>query len=849
MKRSPSFLLLLLLSCGKKSCCYSSSLASVQQQQQDQEFSVQMLLAQPLSCSSLGYRQAEGGRFRLRFLARCHYRRQEESKLVMEAFVNAAFLFSEQVELCRGGSGRFHPHEMTRVVNWSSVFAGRERHVLMVKVWHGPTLLAQDFVQFSGYDCLLWQTSFPPARWSSAGRVVLFENATAKEVFSDGRRIEMWISSGGGGGGGLTRVNVSVWELKRRRCMYIALAAPFVLDATFLQREEEDEEQEEHREGQGILSPLKASLDLCGFEPEHLSYPLSVFVLSVSCSPNCTRRARSHLDELRKSALVEDSNLLADFSLWIRTRCPWREKACRGDERGIWAMRGRRVSGYTWRSTTTLPLLAMYRLDEEEEKWEEAGRVGWSQLVYGQSMVWQLWGNKLKQAVLGVQHFLSPLVSDTNEMFEWEPLTCRLLPLHVIARRFLNLTPEKKQEVGAQHQHQHQQQGQRLDGEEEEEGRIVRIGLAGTSRVRGVFYALQEAITGRKVWREKKLNPFSYQDPRSGLFLDYFPLQGSEFHQFFHQKGIRNDKEVLVMSVGLYEVLWGQYHLLEECLYHFFSTLHPPCHNSSTLLVFKTEEAAPAKREDQLELWQAKVQLVNSIGRRLARSFGVVLLDAHLLSLSRSDATQDGSHYWRFHMLDADELKKFSMVDLGNETVDPGGEEEKDLSLLRGSHIYFYGVGETRQLAALLVSWLQHNRSMPVLADGFDAAACKGRANVSWRPLTPSSHFDFPVEQHDIHILHPYDPGSLHEAAMAHLLQRFASGQSDVIWHRRPPASDRMLESDHMGTYKMLFAPPVLRLSPQLASSSVSLAPSTYILVTRSSALALQPECESNGFT
>jgi len=49
----------------------------------------------------------------------------------------------------------------------------------------------------------------------------------------------------------------------------------------------------------------------------------------------------------------------------------------------------------------------------------------------------------------------------------------------------------------------------------------------------------------------------------------------------------------------------------------------------------------------------AKVEYINTITRRAARKRGIAVLDAQALSLSRSDATADGSHYWSFRLRDA----------------------------------------------------------------------------------------------------------------------------------------------------------------------------------------------------
>ena len=58
----------------------------------------------------------------------------------------------------------------------------------------------------------------------------------------------------------------------------------------------------------------------------------------------------------------------------------------------------------------------------------------------------------------------------------------------------------------------------------------------------------------------------------------------------------------MVFSIGLYEALWGHHFLLGECVEHFFSTLARSCQSTSTVLMYKTEEAAAGKRQDVVSL-------------------------------------------------------------------------------------------------------------------------------------------------------------------------------------------------------------------------------------------------------
>ena len=81
--------------------------------------------------------------------------------------------------------------------------------------------------------------------------------------------------------------------------------------------------------------------------------------------------------------------------------------------------------------------------------------------------------------------------------------------------------------------------------------------------------------------------------------------------------------QVVVFSLGLYEALWGHYFLLPCCLKAYLSALTAACQGSSTKLVYKTEEAAPGKREDAAEMWPVKVLLVNRLARRLMASHGI----------------------------------------------------------------------------------------------------------------------------------------------------------------------------------------------------------------------------------
>lgn len=89
--------------------------------------------------------------------------------------------------------------------------------------------------------------------------------------------------------------------------------------------------------------------------------------------------------------------------------------------------------------------------------------------------------------------------------------------------------------------------------------------------------------------------------------------------------GRRRGRQVIVFSLGLYEALWGHYFLLPSCLKAYLQALTAACRGSSTLLVYKTEEAAPGKREDAAEMWPQKILLVNRLARRLAAAFGLVV--------------------------------------------------------------------------------------------------------------------------------------------------------------------------------------------------------------------------------
>eukprot|EP00961_Rhodomonas_salina_P082239 1105857-Rhodomonas_salina.4 len=56
------------------------------------------------------------------------------------------------------------------------------------------------------------------------------------------------------------------------------------------------------------------------------------------------------------------------------------------------------------------------------------------------------------------------------------------------------------------------------------------------------------------------------------------------------------------------QVLWGPTEELEACGRHFLHRIQRRCGGTSTVVVYKTEEACPSKFADQPEHWQVSTR-------------------------------------------------------------------------------------------------------------------------------------------------------------------------------------------------------------------------------------------------
>ncbi|EKX34244.1 hypothetical protein GUITHDRAFT_147364 [Guillardia theta CCMP2712] len=192
---------------------------------------------------------------------------------------------------------------------------------------------------------------------------------------------------------------------------------------------------------------------------------------------------------------------------------------------------------------------------------------------------------------------------------------------------------------------------------------IDRIGLAGTSRMRGLYYSLLSVCNvsnGANLCRgaidfvdrdvnieyQSRRMEVSFMSEACNAALDYVFVTGSVWGEFsleasgesfrchamitylvkwlerngYCRKPFSSHREILVLSIGFWESLENSFHLLQECGEHIFENLVHSCKDSSTFIIYKNEEATP--------------------------SYSIPVLDAHSISLPRPDGTEDGIHYW-----------------------------------------------------------------------------------------------------------------------------------------------------------------------------------------------------------
>eukprot|EP00961_Rhodomonas_salina_P082240 1105857-Rhodomonas_salina.5 len=310
------------------------------------------------------------------------------------------------------------------------------------------------------------------------------------------------------------------------RCEYMVLLAPSLLHAQFMTLSQRNTTH---------TWDLEVSFCFTG--------ELTALVLSMGCSPPKTVTLEARWPSLLSSTV---------FSSACERRSP--SSFCSGNEPGFWLLEPHyasnaaryQVHSYNSASEGHLPIIAHY--------WNPNGP-DWTQLVYGQWLAWGLWTDRYDQAMYGVRHSMAGLnltspINNTADMFTWQPHSCRFLRLpHAVAllrqlqagRRATAIGEEsaenneddreEKQTPSAEKEEQEEQ--------EEEECWISRIGTAGTSRMRGLFYGLQSALRGGKVTREKLRRAAYIGHDLGGVRLDYVPLHGSEYAQFFWQNGVQ----------------------------------------------------------------------------------------------------------------------------------------------------------------------------------------------------------------------------------------------------------------------------------------------------------------------
>eukprot|EP00960_Hanusia_phi_P030021 748337-Hanusia_phi.AAC.3 len=326
-----------------------------------------------------------------------------------------------------------------------------------------------------------------------------------------------------------------------------------------------------------------------------------------------------------------------------------------------------------------------------------------------QWLIWDL--ERYHKQLLPEQIFnqiASIAVNNTADLFEWYSPTCRYLTLHESAEEFAKMN-QKCEDNGASNQtksgggggggggsssssniniqlaedndannpeHRTRDRNNRLKNIQRhnyyihnhdhnhnhnnniQQTSIVRIGLAGTSRMRGLLYSLLNVcnVTQREteklcrgsidfidrdvnVEHQNRRMEVSFFSTSCNIFVDYAFVTGSVWGEFsletsresfrcnamstylvgwleknqYCRKQYTTQREIFVLSVGFWESLENSFPLLQECGEYIFGNLMSFCEgaagftyksfdkdvyfaDSSTFIIYKNEEATPSYR-------------------------------------------------------------------------------------------------------------------------------------------------------------------------------------------------------------------------------------------------------------
>lgn len=470
---------------------------------------------------------------------------------------------------------------------------------------------------------------------------MVFDNGTHKVIRSLSRSIRFDATPVARG----TRLNTRLDESGDDRCLYMLHTGPSALHAQFMTG------SAGKRRGRHLHS-----VDICW------NAAVTVFVIAVSCrSP--------------ASALTPVQGVVAwwDVNLECASSPAAPQPVCTGTEHGVWVARNASKTGHVWidrhgdqfgpgaAGRMQLPLIARTGAPGPDSR---------QQLVYGHWLAWELHEDEGLRHAEGVRSLTPLAYADTSDSFVWKAQGCRFLALAAAADAALR-SPM-----------------------------LLGVGLAGTSRMRGVFTAVLGAMRvhasrlamqptpaapdarRRRAWEARV--PRAHGEP---LAVHYTDLTGSVFAEFHRRlaavaahperelrcralaveaaawfglhgycaRGAPTDAppqrrtELLVISLGLTESVSGPQPAVaavERCLRQVLEPLAARCRGTTTRLALMTEPAAPTFAPLLQFQWQARVELGNRALRRLAAELALPVVDAHAMTLARSDATQDGLHYW-----------------------------------------------------------------------------------------------------------------------------------------------------------------------------------------------------------
>ena len=245
---------------------------------------------------------------------------------------------------------------------------------------------------------------------------------------------------------------------------------------------------------------------------------------------------------------------------------------CAGHEDGQWSIRERFVLGadegegrIVWVPALKqgLPIVAEYLVGSGASHGNSngEGRVWWRLVVYGHWLLWGLPADRNAQALYGVEMLPTALllsggsragdgegrqnaarvfvagerqastpgafVPGDDNLFEWRAASCRWLPLAEAAAVYRRSMDRDAASLGATCH------------------RVSRIAIAGTSRSRGLMYAVSASLaqafnaSSTPLAREKHPSYFSHEVAADGPVVDYYPLHGSVFSEFFRQSGLK----------------------------------------------------------------------------------------------------------------------------------------------------------------------------------------------------------------------------------------------------------------------------------------------------------------------